>query len=98
MKPFEDSLTEFSDKNLGKSPIPHLLQRTDWDCGLTCVAMVLRGLGVHHITLDQLHSDCPTKEVWTIYLAYLVAKYSKVDFTFYTSYLGANPNHLTEVI
>lgn len=79
------------------------------DCGLACVLMVLKALGLHQYDLPSLQLLCPTKSIWTIDLAHLLAKTlpgcAGARLTFLTTLLGANPSfasqhyyaeHLTE--
>ena len=60
------------------------------DCGLACVLMLLRGLGVQDIDLRSLCSLCPTTSIWTVDLAYLLRRFG-AEVTFCTVTLGANP-------
>ncbi|KAG2627117.1 hypothetical protein PVAP13_3KG227129 [Panicum virgatum] len=76
--------------------VPHVQQAFTWDCGLACVLMVLRTLGIHccHGIAD-LESLCRTTSIWTVDLAYLLNKFS-VSFSFFTVTLGANPQYSAE--
>lgn len=78
--------SEFSDH-----PIPHILQDTNWDCGLACVAMTLKGLGFS-CQLEDMSRQCPVNCVWTIDLAFLLRNYVQ-DFTYYTSYFGSRKEY-----
>ncbi|KAI4988762.1 hypothetical protein ZWY2020_036079 [Hordeum vulgare] len=74
---------------------PHVQQAFTWDCGLACVLMVLRTLGLdccHGIAELEL---CRTTSVWTVDLAYLLHKFS-VNFSFFTVTIGANPQYSGE--
>ncbi|KAJ4979812.1 hypothetical protein NE237_010592 [Protea cynaroides] len=75
--------------------VPHISQLYNWDCGLACVSMVLRTLGIEHCDLHNLGNLCCTTSVWTVDLAYLLQKFS-VSFCFFTITLGANPNFCVE--
>ncbi|KAG0165590.1 hypothetical protein DFQ30_008263 [Apophysomyces sp. BC1015] len=69
--------------------VPHI--HTRWDCGLACVVMVLRGVGID-CTLEYLTSQCGLESIWTIDLAFLLCDHVK-DFTYYTSYFGSRKEH-----
>ncbi|KAM7491969.1 hypothetical protein LguiA_034890 [Lonicera macranthoides] len=71
--------------------VPHINQSRSWDCGLACVLMVLRTLGVNSCNIQELEEICCTTSVWTVDLAYLLQKFS-VTFSYFTVTLGANPN------
>ncbi|CAH9098957.1 unnamed protein product [Cuscuta epithymum] len=75
--------------------VPHINQLHTWDCGLACVAMVLRTLGFVDCNTGQLEELCCTRSIWTVDLAYLLQKYS-ADFYYFTVTLGANPNFSME--
>ncbi|KAI9295248.1 hypothetical protein K502DRAFT_365176 [Neoconidiobolus thromboides FSU 785] len=82
---------------LGRSSVPHLMQEHNWDCGLACVGMVLRALGGYTVTLPELANEVASENVWTIDLCYLLAHHASwCDFTYYTTFLGANPDHLND--
>lgn len=75
--------------------VPHVNQLRTWDCGLACVVMVLKALGVHNCTVQTLGELCCTTSVWTVDLAYLLQKFS-VTFSYFTVTLGANPKFSVE--
>ncbi|XP_019173466.1 PREDICTED: protein GUCD1-like isoform X1 [Ipomoea nil] len=75
--------------------VPHINQLHTWDCGLACVAMVLRTLGFSDCNIAELEELCCTRSIWTVDLAYLLQKYS-VDFYYFTVTLGANPKFSVE--
>ncbi|KAL6581006.1 hypothetical protein OROMI_006929 [Orobanche minor] len=87
--------------------VPHINQEHTWDCGLACVIMVLRALGVYDCNIQELEELCCTTSVpfvilipgecgiWTVDLAYLLQKFS-VSFTYCTVTLGANPDFSVE--
>ncbi|CAL9187942.1 unnamed protein product [Musa hybrid cultivar] len=75
--------------------VPHVRQRFDWDCGLACVLMVLRTIGLEQFDIHDLEKLCRTTSIWTVDLAYLLHKFS-VDFSFLTVTLGANPDYSAE--
>lgn len=80
---------------LGRSVVPHLMQELNWDCGLACIGMVLRALGAYTVTLPGLREQVCSSTVWTIDLCYILAHHiPDSDFTYYTSFLGANPDHV----
>ncbi|KAI7739743.1 hypothetical protein M8C21_000509 [Ambrosia artemisiifolia] len=83
---------------LGRShfvEVPHIKQLRSWDCGLACVLMVLRTLGLDHYDLQDLEEICRTTSIWTVDLAYLLQKLS-IRFSFFTVTLGANPDFSME--
>ncbi|CAD6271971.1 unnamed protein product [Miscanthus lutarioriparius] len=76
--------------------VPHVQQAFTWDCGLACVLMVLRTLGIHCCDgIADLERLCRTTSIWTVDLAYLLNKFS-VSFSFFTVTLGANPQYSAE--
>uniref|UniRef100_A0A804Q0S4 Guanylyl cyclase 1 n=1 Tax=Zea mays TaxID=4577 RepID=A0A804Q0S4_MAIZE len=76
--------------------VPHVQQAFTWDCGLACVLMVLRTLGIDCCDgIADLERLCRTTSIWTVDLAYLLNKFS-VSFSFCTVTLGANPQYSAE--
>lgn len=75
--------------------VPHINQQYTWDCGLACVLMVLRTLGVYDCDIQDLEDICCTTSIWTVDLAYLLHKFS-VIFTYCTVTLEANPDFSVE--
>ena len=75
--------------------MPHVRQAFNWDCGLACCLMVLRALGVVDASLASLRERCPTKSIWTIDLAHLLAGFG-AEVHFSTVTLGANPGFAGE--
>ncbi|CAN6328030.1 unnamed protein product [Urochloa humidicola] len=76
--------------------VPHVQQAFTWDCGLACVLMVLRTLGVDCCDgIADLERLCRTTSIWTVDLAYLLNKFA-VSFSFFTVTLGANPQYSAE--
>ncbi|KFH71333.1 hypothetical protein MVEG_01633 [Podila verticillata NRRL 6337] len=78
------------------TPIPHIIQESNWDCGLACVAMVANALG-SHLSLAEVSMHCSVESVWTIDLAYLLRQLSndqvslpKLDFARRTQLLIPN--------
>ncbi|KAG0056369.1 guanylyl cyclase domain-containing protein 1 [Gryganskiella cystojenkinii] len=57
------------------TPVPHITQDGNWDCGLACVAMIANALGAH-LSLAEVTLHCSVESVWTIDLAYLLRKLS----------------------
>ncbi|KAI9339655.1 Guanylylate cyclase-domain-containing protein [Obelidium mucronatum] len=78
------------------SSVPHITQPSQWDCGLTCVSMVLKSLKLYSQSdpVDLrlfVHRDAVENgSVWTIDLAYLFRAFGVSDFTYYTSHIGVN--------
>ncbi|KAL5203364.1 hypothetical protein ABZP36_014316 [Zizania latifolia] len=75
--------------------VPHVQQAFTWDCGLACVLMVLRTLGIDCCGIADLEKLCSTTSIWTVDLAYLLNKFS-VCFSFFIVTLGANPQYSVE--
>lgn len=75
--------------------VPHINQLFSWDCGLACISMVLRTIGIETCSVDALADLCCTNSIWTVDLAYLLQKFS-VKFFYYTVTLGANPGYSDE--
>ncbi|KAK4403319.1 Guanylyl cyclase 1 [Sesamum angolense] len=63
--------------------VPHINQQHTWDCGLACVLMILRALGVYDCNIQELEELCCTTR-------------SFVRFTYCTVTLGANPDFSVE--
>ncbi|XP_024986546.1 protein GUCD1-like [Cynara cardunculus var. scolymus] len=75
--------------------VPHIKQSRSWDCGLACVLMVLRTLGLNHYDIQDLEDLCRTTSIWTVDLAYLLQKLS-IRFSYFTVTFGANPDFSVE--
>ncbi|KAH9766782.1 hypothetical protein WN944_017907 [Citrus x changshan-huyou] len=75
--------------------VPHINQLFSWDCGLACVLMVMRTIGINNCNIQGLAEQCCTTSVWTVDLAYLLQKFN-VGFSYFTITLGANPNYSVE--
>ena len=72
-------------------PVPHILQRRTWDCGLACTASVLAYLQ-QPVPLSTLFVEVPIQSIWTVDLfAYLFER--GVDVSFTTTTLGVSPAH-----
>ncbi|XP_027335916.1 protein GUCD1 [Abrus precatorius] len=75
--------------------VPHVNQVYTWDCGLACVLMVLKTIGVNNYNIQALAELCSTTSIWTVDLAYLLQRFS-VTFSYFTVTFGANPNYCVE--
>ncbi|XP_024403500.1 guanylyl cyclase 1 [Physcomitrium patens] len=75
--------------------VPHVRQLCNWDCGLACVLMVLKFLGIQGCDLKYLSQLCQTTSIWTVDLAHLL-RHFKVDVAFLTVTIGANPSFAVE--
>ncbi|WJX38367.1 hypothetical protein P8452_26037 [Trifolium repens] len=75
--------------------VPHINQIYTWDCGLACVVMVLKTIGVNNFDIEALAELCCTNSIWTVDLAYLLQRFS-VAFSYFTVTFGANPNYCGE--
>ena len=83
----------------GKRPrIPHVLQSHNWDCGLACVEMAMRALGVapQECSLRTLRTRVPSTSVWTVDLVHIICSFG-VKFRFLTTTIGVNPLYKNEV-
>lgn len=92
-------VTRMNENQLPRSrfvQVPHIAQLHSWDCGIACVLMVLKTLGVHDCDSHMLFEICNTTSIWTVDLAYMLQKYS-VSFSFFTVTLGANPDFSVEM-
>eukprot|EP01052_Picozoa_sp_SAG31_P011566 SAG31_NODE_657_length_13108_cov_3.079330_12_plen_202_part_00 len=76
--------------------IRHVRQSYSWDCGLACCLMVLRHYfkGLSY-SLDDLIAMCGTKSVWTVDLAYILARCG-CDFVFHTITTRVRPEYSKE--
>ncbi|BFG22760.1 hypothetical protein CerSpe_090340 [Prunus speciosa] len=75
--------------------VPHINQLYSWDCGLACLVMVFRTVGIDSCDIQTLAELCCTTSIWTVDLAYLLQKFS-ISFSYYTVTFGANPNYSGE--
>ncbi|CAL2242886.1 unnamed protein product [Prunus armeniaca] len=75
--------------------VPHINQLHSWDCGLACLVMVFRTVGIDSCDIQTLAELCCTTSIWTVDLAYLLQKFS-ISFSYYTVTFGANPNYSGE--
>ncbi|KAG4387484.1 hypothetical protein GLYMA_11G225300v4 [Glycine max] len=75
--------------------VPHINQIYTWDCGLACVLMVLKTIGVNNCDIQTLAELCCTTSIWTVDLAYLLQRFA-VAFSYFTVTFGANPNYSIE--
>ncbi|CAO3597212.1 unnamed protein product [Absidia cylindrospora] len=81
----------YYEKEFAQHVVPHIMQDTNWDCGLACVAMLLHGMNMP-TSLEELNKQCEVESIWTIDLAFLLRKYIQ-DFTYYTSYIGSRKEY-----
>ncbi|KAI5059493.1 hypothetical protein GOP47_0025812 [Adiantum capillus-veneris] len=75
--------------------VPHVEQLHSWDCGLACVLMVLKTLGIEGHDLKSLEELCSTSSIWTVDLAHLLRLFD-VEVAFLTVTIGANPSFAVE--
>ncbi|XP_053617807.1 protein GUCD1 isoform X1 [Plodia interpunctella] len=75
--------------------IPHIQQRFHWDCGVTCVLMLLDQHQRQQF-LDNFTEICQEEgfkqSTWTIDLCYLLMRFG-IPHTMYTTMVGVNENH-----
>ena len=78
-------------KNQMSKLFPHFKQKSNWDCGLTCLQMVLSYL---EIPWDEetLKQQLNTKSVWTIDLMFLLQTYD-VSYIYTTAYKGIQSDY-----
>ncbi|XP_006819996.1 protein GUCD1-like [Saccoglossus kowalevskii] len=77
-------------------PVPHVIQQTQWDCGLACAQMALR----HHLqdsySVEQFTAICQdldfNESVWTIDIAHIMTKYN-IKHHLYTQTLGVDSRY-----
>ena len=76
--------------------LPHVRQKTDWDCGLACSLMVLQKLLGNKFDNAEYEEICVSKNfgtsVWTIDIASIFTEYT-ADYVFYTKTLGVDPSY-----
>eukprot|EP00798_Chlamydomonas_sp_ICE-L_P012546 gene12546-15764_t len=75
--------------------VPHYRQHFNWDCGLTCVLMVLKAVGALNCNHQNLRQLCPTTSIWTVDLAHLLRRFG-FDVWFFTVTIGPNPDFANE--
>ncbi|PSN38081.1 Protein GUCD1 [Blattella germanica] len=75
--------------------LQHYRQKYNWDCGVTCVLMVLPEVKREHLT-NNFSEVCTeedfNKSTWTIDLCYLLHRYG-VKHLYCTITLGINPGY-----
>eukprot|EP00903_Cladosiphon_okamuranus_P007226 g7014.t1 len=89
LKPFLSSARAEAAAQAGSCGLwkaPHVSQSCQWDCGVSCVQMVLRGLG-REAERASLLASLGTRSVWTIDLAMLLHRQG-VRFTYGTRTAG----------
>lgn len=76
--------------------LPHVRQKSYWDCGIACVEMVLRNYLGEEFNEEVLNSLGKSlgfgTRVWTIDLANILVHYN-VDFVYYTITCGVDPGY-----
>ena len=76
--------------------LPHVRQKTEWDCGLACALMVLQKLLGNKFDNAEYEEICAGKNfgtsVWTIDIASIFTDY-KADYVFCTKTLGVDPSY-----
>lgn len=71
LRPFVDDAFRACRDFTSTPQAPHVSQSCQWDCGVSCVQMVLRGLG-REAERSSLLASLGTRSVWTIDLAMLL--------------------------
>ena len=76
--------------------LPHVRQKTEWDCGLACSLMILQKIFGNKFENTEYEHICALKNfgtsVWTIDIASIFTEY-KVDYAFYTKTTGVDPGY-----
>ena len=82
--------------------IPHIHQKTEWDCGIACVKMVLRhnlgqdfNDGSFESVLSRLALDYKESCLWTIDLVNVLVNYN-INCVYHTITCGVDPGYLNE--
>ncbi|XP_058836763.1 protein GUCD1 [Topomyia yanbarensis] len=82
--------------NFIEHPLVHFRQRFDWDCGLSCIFMLL-GRSERRQFLNDFKDICRSggfgESTWTIDLCYLLKDFG-IKHKYLTTTFGANPSHL----
>ncbi|CAM9820328.1 unnamed protein product, partial [Scytosiphon promiscuus] len=86
-----DNVAAANSSGLWKAP--HVSQCCQWDCGVSCVQMVLRGLG-REAERSSLLASLGTRSVWTIDLAMLLHRQG-VRFMYGTRTAGVTEAYST---
>lgn len=77
-------------------PLVHFRQRFEWDCGLSCILMLL-GRNEKRQFLDNFQDICDRggfgESTWTIDLCYVLKDFG-IEHKYITTTFGANPSHL----
>lgn len=76
--------------------LPHVRQKSDWDCGIACIEMILKKYLGEDFDSEVLSSLGKTlgfgTSVWTIDLANILVHF-KLDCVFYTITCGVDPGY-----
>ncbi|KAK6641523.1 hypothetical protein RUM44_013235 [Polyplax serrata] len=76
----------------------HCKQKNTWDCGLSCIMMVLSEKE-REFFINNFDEICKAegfgKSTWTIDLCYLMKRFS-IEFIFYTTVVGIDPGHKSQ--
>lgn len=94
MRKEEGGMEMEKEDNSPRLLLPHLHQQGHWDCGITCVQMVLAAYG-RRLTTEQLRAVCGTTSIWTADLANILLQLG-IPFRFYTVTLGVCPEFANE--
>ncbi|XP_066249006.1 protein GUCD1 isoform X1 [Euwallacea similis] len=73
----------------------HYKQKSNWDCGISCVLMVLPRRHRHHLVknLTKISKiEGFNKSTWTIDLCYLLKRFN-IEHVFYTITIGVHEGH-----
>ncbi|KAJ8907074.1 hypothetical protein NDN08_003556 [Rhodosorus marinus] len=72
--------------------VPHMKQIYNWDCGLTCAAMLLRRK-LPNIGHKDLTERLESSSVWSIDLAYVLQSFG-LDVSYWTTTTGIHPDYV----
>jgi len=78
------------------SDLMHIEQTELWDCGVTCLSMILQSMQKENSTLAELKKQHFGTITWTLNLAYILHEY-KIPYTYYTRSTKINVNYETDV-
>jgi len=79
--------------------LSHYQQKSDWDCGLSCVLMVLEDKDKSAILHNMdafIEGEGFGKSTWTIDLCYILYRF-KINFRYTTTTMGVDPGYVKEV-
>lgn len=80
---------------MDKQNVTHFKQRFNWDCGISCILMILPEHDRHHF-LNNFDSICKAENIekttWTIDLCYLLKRFN-IQHNYFTKTLGIHSEY-----